>query len=108
MTRKFTKKQITAVLEWSTSRYNEYSKKDVVDVAYRVLNRIPNKAMWNINNHNLTAIERCQLVEVCDLQVAFTTGSYTEKFGGGGFAYTVDAASQTITKRGYTSEVVLQ
>lgn len=70
---KATKTNLKKLVDWSSSRYNEYRKSDVIDSMHSILQSGEGAKTWS-------------------------TGSYSERGHLGGWTWRVDGAAQTITR----------
>jgi hypothetical protein len=71
---KANKTNLRQLIDWSSSRYNEWKKDEVVFKAQKILQSGEGRAVW-------------------------TTGSYSERGHLGGWTWTVDGAAKTMTRR---------
>lgn len=77
---KMTKTNLRKIVDWSSSRYSEWKKDEVIDAMYKILREENGSRGW-------------------------TTGSYSERGHLGGWSWHVDGATRTITREpGFNGE----
>jgi hypothetical protein len=99
-----TNANISKVLKWSSSRYNEFSKGEAVKIARKILNDDYWVPQWkdSVNETDVTRpispLNGKERVEVKVTQTIFTAGGYTESSAMGGNDYLIDGVEGSISR----------